>query len=92
VNDKEAEACEELVRSEEMEGNMEGIAVSGNSPRLDEEGISLNGMRIGEICSCDIQVAINEGNRQRHSFFVIKIGKTGVAMPYQQVSCTSAPL
>lgn len=75
---------------------MEGVAVSENSHRMepgDQEGTTLaNDTKIGEFCSSDIQVAINEGNRQGHTFFVIKMGKTGVAMPYQQVSSITASL
>lgn len=56
----------------------------------DEEVIT--GLKIGEVSSTDIQVAINEGNRQGDAFFVVRMGKTGVAMPYQQVSCITAVL
>ncbi|KAG0625583.1 hypothetical protein M758_2G066300 [Ceratodon purpureus] len=68
---------------------MASVTVSESIPRMepgDEEGATLaNDTKIGEFCSSGIQVAINEGNRQGHSFFVVKMGKTGCTLPFQQV-------
>jgi len=55
--------------------------------RADEEGaVRYRGARLGEYCYTDIQVAINEGNRRQDAFFVIRVGKAGTSMPFQQVS------
>ena len=69
---------------------MASVTVSESISRMepgDEGGATLaNDTKIGEFCSSGIQVAINEGNRQGHSFFVVKMGKTGCTLPFQQVS------
>ncbi|KAG0586660.1 hypothetical protein KC19_2G107000 [Ceratodon purpureus] len=68
---------------------MASVTVSESISRMepgDEGGATLaNDTKIGEFCSSGIQVAINEGNRQGHSFFVVKMGKTGCTLPFQQV-------
>ena len=42
--------------------------------------------RMGLMCRTELQVAIKEGNAKRDSFFVVQIGKSSLAAPYQLVS------
>lgn len=70
--------------------NVEDAENFAGMEQVDEEGTQLyNGVKLGEYCCTDIQVAINEGNRRGDDFFVIRVGKAGSSMPFQQVSCVA---